>query len=693
MFSLYPSNFYNVWLDVQPSDGFRVVIQSYPGGIQSAMDYYMNDKGLLVTETTIRQTKFNAEGMTLASRIRKALQYADSIEKAAVILQEKNNGLYTNEWLLADIKTNEIALLELGTHQSKLMRSSKGEWFGGTDGFYWGCNNTKDLQVRLDSIASLKEKPENVAWQPSERDKAWLKYYQKYKGKISLENAKEAFTTAPLAAYSSLDVKITTTEMAKKLQSLALFGPPLENVWEPTDYEKQNYPEIKPLLPNPWTLLHVERPNKTSTKTVDFRQGGGGDFERGNATPLWRGTLLPKSEGDVWFTGAFAEYEKLYSMEKRLKRDGSLSVEDQQSLAVARYPHRTAYFARPTSKTASKPFDLEHDAWVRAEIARGIYALDAFRTEITDAEFEKLMESVGETWGGKTVEAAAFEAMLGRATDKKWMELWKSCSRRKPMEQQNFEIRVEQFTNEGGKPQFRLSGQFRDRDDVALVPRIMELTIEFKESESSHLVRVDSGGNFSLVLSAMPVRAVMNKYHRTLTVQGGTMSTTSFTNDLSQTLIVYGTKDYEAVQKAAAEKLHLQIRRGMFNYRVPVVSDREIDLAKVADQHLLLIGTPRTNLIAEKLAEQFPVKFASGSFELEGESYANFNSGIVSAIRHPKNPKRSVVMLGGLSGDATYNSISTFGRGMRGSELVLIANGKPRSRVLNSDWVGTFATK
>ena len=140
------------------------------------MDYYLNDAGLLVCETTIAPDALRRQGhWPLASRIRKALQYADSIDKAVEILKEGNNGLYTNEWLLADIKTNEIAMFELGTHKSKLYRSSKNEWFGGTEGFYWGCNNTKDLDVRLETIASVEGRPANVVFRPSDRDKTWLR--------------------------------------------------------------------------------------------------------------------------------------------------------------------------------------------------------------------------------------------------------------------------------------------------------------------------------------------------------------------------------------------------------------------------------------------------------------------------------------------------------------------------------------
>jgi len=134
------------------------------------------------------------------------------------ILKEGNNGLYTNEWLLADTKTNEIAMFELGTGKSKLYRSSKKEWPGGTEGFYWGCNNTKDLQVRLETLATLEGRPGSAVFKPSDRDKAWLRLYDAHKGKIDADFGKLAFTTPPLAAFHSLDAKFTTTDLVKDLK-------------------------------------------------------------------------------------------------------------------------------------------------------------------------------------------------------------------------------------------------------------------------------------------------------------------------------------------------------------------------------------------------------------------------------------------------------------------------------------------
>jgi hypothetical protein len=114
----------NVMLDIQPTSGHRLLMQSYPGGIESGTDWYQNDAGMVLTETTIRQSPSTSNGTPIAYRARKAIQYGDDIEKVVEYLTTKNNGLYTNEWLIGDAKNNEIAMYELGTYKTRLYRSS-----------------------------------------------------------------------------------------------------------------------------------------------------------------------------------------------------------------------------------------------------------------------------------------------------------------------------------------------------------------------------------------------------------------------------------------------------------------------------------------------------------------------------------------------------------------------------------------
>lgn len=256
MAGLTAGPFVNVWIDIVPKKGRRFVMQAFPGGVWSSQDYYINDAGILLCETTISQTPFDATGMSLCSRTRKAIQYGESIDAVVKSLTEKNNGLYSNEWLIGDLKTNEIAMFELGTKATKLWRSSKNEWFENTKGFYWGNNNAKDPAVRAEAAqADPDEKQEPADWEADERDRAWLKFYKANAGKIDGAAAKKALTNEVLAPRTALDAKYATADTAKKLTTHAMYGPPHGKAWEPTDEQKRDHPEIITLKPHPWTVL------------------------------------------------------------------------------------------------------------------------------------------------------------------------------------------------------------------------------------------------------------------------------------------------------------------------------------------------------------------------------------------------------------------------------------------------------
>jgi Phospholipase B len=412
MWSLSTSRFFNVWLDVKPEQGHRVLMQTYPGGIQSGMDYYQNDAGLVVVETTIGQTRFDPEGLPLASRIRKALQYGDSIDSVVATLSKKNNGLYSNEWLLADTKTNEIAMFELGTRKTKLWRSSKREWFGGTEGFYWGCNNAKDVNVRLETIASVESKPVNMVWRPTDRDRAWLSLYNEHKGKINVDFGFKAFTTPPLASASSLDAKFTTTSLAKDLKSWALFGPPMGRTWEPSEGER-SIPGVKPLVANDWTTLTSEAPAPAlegTTAAVDLN----GPVHHANPavreshSPAWHGTILPKSDADAWLAASFADYERVVALGKGSGRDLALYAARTRYLSATRRLGKDV----PLSKIQA---ELTSSDWYEIASGKGVLLLDALREAMGHAVFASMMDEFGRSHAGHPVDTTQFRAHAEKA--------------------------------------------------------------------------------------------------------------------------------------------------------------------------------------------------------------------------------------------------------------------------------------
>jgi hypothetical protein len=433
MSGLYLALGTNVWLDVKPSKGYRVVMQSFPGGIWSGQDYYLNSAGIVLTETTIRQTQFNPDGTPVATRARRAMQYGSTIDDVVKELTTKNNGLYTNEWLIGDANTNEVAILELGTNAHRLRRSSKNEWLvPGAEGFYWGCNNTKDLAVRLDTYPSLTERPQNVTWRPSDRDKAWLRLYEKHRGKVDAEFGKLAFSTPPLAAHPSLDAKVTTTEMARRMETHAVFGPPYQKVWVPTFEERTNYPDIRPLIPNDWVVLTPAEPAKgAATEIADIadRVTELADKTDKHAdpptVPAWHGTLLPESDADVWLTAGFAEYERVVALENALREKsdtGSQSDEDRERVSLALFCYRSDYLSAKAARPNGKSPDgiaamLDRDRWYREQVGYGVLALNALRQSLGAEKFTAAMGAFGRANAGKKVTAAGFAEFVGKQTD------------------------------------------------------------------------------------------------------------------------------------------------------------------------------------------------------------------------------------------------------------------------------------
>ena len=140
------------------------------------------------------------------------------------ILTTSNNGLYTNDWLIGDTKTDETAILLLGTATHKLWRSSKKDFPGGTDGFYWSVNNAKDPVVRGEYIPDPSNAPFDVVYGNVNRDLAFYQYYQRRKGKIDELDAVNVMATSPINRPHACDGKITNSTLASHMMFLAHYG-------------------------------------------------------------------------------------------------------------------------------------------------------------------------------------------------------------------------------------------------------------------------------------------------------------------------------------------------------------------------------------------------------------------------------------------------------------------------------------
>jgi len=394
----------NVMLDIKPASGHRVLMQSYPGGIESGTDWYQNDAGVILTETTIEQTPFNIQGTPVAFRARAAIQYGGNIDEVVQHLGARNNGLYTNEWLIGDAKTNEIAIYDLGTNHTRLWRSSKNEWFGDTPGFYWGDNNAKDLSVRLEDYPDPQGDAGYIPYVPYARDLAWQDLYRKYRGQIDEQFAFLAFRTAPLVSASTMDAKVVTAGMASHLMVWAAIGKPNQREWLP-----QKWDSVKDdgIYPSGYYLFHGE-PSETLHATIQQNEktrlalvDAPVSTPAAAADPpsfegrLWKGWLLPATDADTWFVAGSAAY-------KRVLESPNL----EQALDSQRATWRGLEIV---PESPANHFQRER--------TKGVLFLDSLRHKMGDTAFLKLMSEYFTANTTKTVTAQSFLDLTGAKID------------------------------------------------------------------------------------------------------------------------------------------------------------------------------------------------------------------------------------------------------------------------------------
>ena len=640
--------FFNVWLDLQPSVGHRIVFQTFPGGIQSGLDYYINDAGLIVSETTIEQTKFNPQGEMLASRIRRAVQYSDSIDKCAEILTSSNNGLYTNEWLFGDIKTNEIAMLELGTNTSKTWRSSRNEWVAGTTGFYWGCNNVKDLGVFKETVADFGAKPANLVLHPRLRDEAWIKLFNRRRGTINEAFGFEAFSTPPLVAFPSCDAKFTTAAMAKDLKTWAFFGPPLGRTWIPSENDRDEQPSVQPLVAHDWTLIDVHgvklpvvsEEATSKQRAVDLemfpKKEDALHVEFEATHPFaWRGTLLPKDDADIWLAAAFADFEKVVALEHAIAFHGESPTtpssqssnknkeeeeedDDQTSpsshedtgregrelIDLALFQHESKWLTAVRRVGSDIPLakiqtDPAHGDWYRIAAGKGVMLLAELRRQMGTEKFIQCLDEFGQAHPGQQVTTDQFRTHL------------KSCVGAEAT------ATFDRWQTDDMSPEFASTNPW---------------TI------FSHEVEPD------------------------------------------RVLIVYGTTHDRAAQKEAAQHLQTEVVRRFANVLPPIKSDVEVTDEDLETHYLLLIGHSLTNRISERVLEKssrFPVRFGPQSFTVESELYAHPETWVIAAGENPFNPRYSAVIFTGLNAASTWRCVRNLPDSKEPSpQIILNVSGK-----------------
>jgi hypothetical protein len=136
-------------LDIVPTHGNRMFMQSSPGWIDSFADFFVTSGGIMGTETTIGGFGlYDEKGYPEFSRAREAMQYTSSLGDFMNMMMKRNNGGYANSWLLGDWRSGTIMRFELGLKLHNVELNPRTDGIGKGNGYFIGFNAAADNELR-----------------------------------------------------------------------------------------------------------------------------------------------------------------------------------------------------------------------------------------------------------------------------------------------------------------------------------------------------------------------------------------------------------------------------------------------------------------------------------------------------------------------------------------------------------------
>ncbi len=278
------TQYFNVVAEIRPKTGYAFTMQTAPGYIFSGTDIFVTSAGIIGTETTIKHFKAYELRDPIFCRIRKCMQYGDTLDDYIEILLANNSGDYACTWLFGSIKTKEIVSLELGLKYHNLQRTK--------DGVFIGTNTAYDARIRnlecSDDAARLHGDIRTSNWARHVRltnliathrgqldlvigSKILADHYDSYLKRVNasarsickhceLDDCKHSADPelAPFIPTGSVDAAVVDATIASQLSFLFRFGSSCGKPFNKKEYFLKNpqwqelYPYIKDRPSRPW---------------------------------------------------------------------------------------------------------------------------------------------------------------------------------------------------------------------------------------------------------------------------------------------------------------------------------------------------------------------------------------------------------------------------------------------------------
>ncbi|WP_242334831.1 MULTISPECIES: C45 family autoproteolytic acyltransferase/hydolase [unclassified Anaeromyxobacter] len=662
MWNGYTGVHWDVVLDVVPAKGHRLVMQTFPGGIHSGSDWYLNGAGMVIGETTVGQTPFEPAGTPQSNRIRKAAQYGSSIDEVAALLRAGNNGLYSNDWTIADAKTDEGACLLLGTKASRLWRTGargrRGDTPGGLRDFVWANNNARDPAVRRELTLGPGDAPVDVNFPAWNRDIAFQQFYREHgRGGIDLEAGVRLWASSPLNRPHACDGKLTTAEMAEKLVFLAHYGKTtLREKWVGGRWIPADLPDAIPHLTLGYTTFSpiVVADGLARARAAREARPASGAAAAPGAKPkpdlagiapalaydpklLWKDTVFPATDADAWFTSGSAAYHALLA---KLPEEPAKALEALRA-GLDDLSARLAWLTLREGAAAPARLSPAYDRYGPYQIPRirGTFALHQLRLRLGNAAFAKGMRAVHERYAGKPMRTEDFLRTFSAAAGQDvapFVRPW--------LERADLPDPVLSAVATRAGDRFRLAVEIAQKTNPW--PFVSTLAIRGEKTIRYERIEVPAAATrtFTFELSERPQRVALGG--DAAVGRDDAFVLPNLLDDFPGALFVWGSSRQVEAGHSLALVWRDTVADAFTEVLPPLAADAEVSDADLAEHDLVVLGGAADNALVARLAREgkLPFEAGRGFFRWDGTLHGRADEGLAIALRNPWNPSRGLYL-------------------------------------------------
>ncbi len=543
----------------------------------------------------------------------------------SAILREKNNGMYTNDWTLADVKKDEAAILLLGTAKSKLWRSTDQPAPFGTPGFLWANNNARDAAVRREVAAQPEDAPYDSTFSAWNRDVAFLRFYDEHKGKIDAQSAVGLMASSPVNRPHACDGKVTDAQMAEQLVFMAHQGKVTLREKFPAAGSRR-MPDLPGAVPHltygyatfsPVVIgeqLKAARAARAATKAQPLtttEPKGVADRYAFTRDDLWHGTFFPASDADNWLAAGSAAYWQILRglPEKADERPEALA----QKLGALQ--SRLAYVTTREPDVAAARGGVAYDRYAPSLVPRvkGAFALHQLRLLSGNKAFFAFMKDFHAQNRGQEVTTAQFLTAAREALSR------------------DVEGDLRPWLDRTGVP--------APAPTVSTAAQKTEwrVTVRATQPEAAYrlatTVAVTAGGKrylFPMKLEAPNAEAVFTVPEKPTQVLFDALvdfptatdrhhAFSSFAEDFGGSLIVYGTGRQVEANHTLALRFQSVLADGFSETLPPVVQDAEVDEARARRARPLRARRPAGQHAPRPRPAEGPRRDGAGHLPLPGD--------------------------------------------------------------------------